>query len=1128
MSVERWQRLEALYHEALTRPPGERACFLEQACAGNETLRRELEQLLAWDARAGTFLDAPIFSTSGETSSAEGAAHDPELAPGHLFGNFQIVRHLGQGGMGRVYEAVDLALQRRVALKLLSDSSSEGGTARERVLHEARAASALAHPHIVTVYAVQHAEGRDFIVMEYVQGETLRQALALGPLPIGRMLSLAASITGALAVAHARGVVHRDVKPDNIMLTTTGEPKLLDFGVARQDRRSDDSPAPASYDARAWGTVNYMSPEQIRRECLDDRSDQFSLGVILFEMLAGFRPFDRGSAAETLTAILRADPPPLATLGIDCPPPLQWTIERCLAKDAADRFPTTARLYDEVVAIRDGLNVDGIGAVAPSLTKPPLARTSLIGRNEDLVGLTRLVTDERVRLITLTGPGGVGKTRLAVHVAIELDGNFGGLVGFVDLSAITDAQLVAAVIAQVLDVRNTGGRPMREAVSRWMRERNGMAMLLVVDNFEQVLDAGPILTSLLDANQQLRIIVTSRTVLRVHGEREYPVDPLKLPDPGTSFDTLAENPAVALFVERAMAVRPDFALTPGNAQEVAAICSKLDGLPMAIELAAARVKSLSTTEILNRFRSRLQLVTGGGRDLPARRQTLRSAIDWSYELLDADEQIVFCRMSVFVGGATLEALEAACNPFEDLTRTIVDVIGSLIDKSMVVRLEAVQGETRFTMLETLREYAAMRLTDRGEEDITRRAHAAYCLVLAEECPHYQSQQQLDDWRQRCDVELDNLRVGMQWMVEQQELEWAIRLNIALEPYWFVRGWTDWVWDLRSRVYQLPWRAPSLSSWRVVGFLAGNSRLFDSRGDSAPARHTTSPPVEPGAGPAQQATVLIGLGARALYNGGLANARKCLDEALEMSRRIGSDLLTGGALSSLATLHKLEGDCNRARQLYAESRELFARVGDDGAVAWSYNFEADAARRDGDIAAAEALLETALQKFRALEDTWGIGSCLADLGRLASDRRDFALAEARYRGGLRMFDSVRHRGGIRQILEGLAMTAAARQEGGRALRLAGAAAAMWREYRDDGRRHQHTRPELDRALVRIRTEEGEPAAAAWLEGWNHSIDTIAFALALDASTPVDHVGADSVGDRPRQAGFENGRWSREKG
>ena len=1113
MSVERWQRLEALYHEALTRPPGERACFLDQACAGNETFRRELEQLLAWDARAGTFLDAPILNTAGETSSAQGAAHDPELAPDHCIGNFRIVRHLGRGGMGRVYEAVDLTLHRRVALKLLSDAPSEGGTARERVLREARAASALAHPHIVTVYAVQHAEGRDFIVMEYVQGETLRQALALGPLPIGRMLSLAASIAGALAAAHARGVVHRDVKPENIMLTTTGEPKLLDFGVAQHDVRSaDDSPAVASYAARAWGTVSYMSPEQIRGGLLDDRSDQFSLGVILYEMLAGFRPFDRSSAAETLTAILRADLRPLATLGIDCPPPLQWTIERCLAKDAADRFATTAGLYDELVAIRDGLNVDGTGAVAPSLTKPPLARTPLIGRNEEVVALTRLVTDERVRLITLTGPGGVGKTRLAVHAATELDGHFGGLVGFVDLSAITEAKLVAAVIAQALDVRNTGGRPMREAVSRWMRERNGMAMLLVVDNFEQVLDAAPVLASLLDANQQLRIIVTSRTVLRVHGEREYPVDPLTLPDPGTSFDTLGECPAVALFVQRAIAVRADFALTAGNAQEVAAICSKLDGLPMAIELAAARMKSLSTTEILYRFHSRLQLVTGGGRDLPARRQTLRSAIDWSYELLDSDEQIVFCRMSVFVGGATLEALEAACNPFEDLTRTIVDVIGSLIDKSMVVRLEAVQGETRFTMLETLREYAAMRLAERHEEEITRRAHAAYCLVLAEECPHYQSERQWDAWRQRCDVELDNLRVGMQWMVEHHQLEWAIRLNIALEPYWFVGGWADWVWDLRARVYQLPWRAPSLSSWRVVGFLAGSSILFDSRGESAPARHTTSPPVEPGAGPALQATVLIGLGARALYNDGLANARKCLDEALEISRRIGNDLLTAGALSNLATLNKHEGDFDRARQLYADSRELFARAGNDGAVAWSYNFEADAARADGDITAAEALLETALQKFRAFQDAWGIGSCLADLGRVASDRRDFALADARYRGGLRMFDSVRHRGGIRKILEGLALTAAARQEGRRALRLAGAAAAMWHEYRDDGGRHK-AYPELDRALVRIRTEEGGPAAAAWLEGWNRPIDdTIAFALAVDASTPVDHVRPDSVGDQ----------------
>ena len=694
-----------------------------------------------------------------------------------------------------------------------------------------------------------------------MEGETLRQALALGPLPIRRMLSLAASIAGALAAAHASGVVHRDVKPDNIMLTTMGEPKLLDFGVAQHDVRfaADSTPsAIASYAAGAWGTVSYMSPEQVSRGLLDYRSDQFSFGVLLYEMLAGFRPFDRNSAGETLTAILRAEPRPLTTLGIDCPLPLQWTIERCLAKDPADRFATTARLLDELVAIRDGLNVDATEAVAPRLTKPPIARTPLIGRGKDVLAVTRLLTDEGVRLITLTGAGGVGKTRLAAHAAIELDGHFGGLVGFVDLSVTVDAKAVAAVIAQALDVRNTGGRPMREAVSRWMRERNGMSMLLVVDNFEQVLDAAPILTSLVDANQELRIIVTSRTVLRVQGEREYPVGPLTLPDSGTSVDTLAECPAVALFVQRAIAVRADFALTVGNAEEVASICSKLDGLPMAIELAAARVKSLSTTEILNRLRSRLQLLTGGGRDLPARRQTVRSAIDWSYELLDLDEQIVFCRMSVFVGGATLEALEAACNPFEDLTKSIVDVVGSLIDKSMVVRLEAVQGETRFTMLETLREYAVMRLAERGEEETTRRAHAAYCLVLAEECPRSVGEEQCEIWRQRCDIELDNLRVGMEWMVDSGQLEWAIRVSVALEPYWYVRGWPEWLTDLRVRLFHLPLWPSSPTLWRVVASLAGSSDFLYRPEGSATRQHTSRQQAGESVDPALQATVLIGL------------------------------------------------------------------------------------------------------------------------------------------------------------------------------------------------------------------------------------------------------------------------------
>ena len=385
----------------------------------------------------------------------------------------------------------------------------------------------------------------------------------------------------------------------------------------------------------------------------------------------------------------------------------------------------------------------------------------------------------------VSGPGGTGKTRLALQLATELREHFSDRVYFIPLAAITDPDLLPSAILQVLGPQQSlAGRPPVDA----LKEHLTLAScLLVLDNFEQLLDATPLLADLLQSCPTLTLLVTSRAVLRLFGEHELPVPPLALPDrSGTpSVEELGATAAVALFVQRANAARPGFALSAENGDAVAEICSTLDGLPLAIELAAARIRTLSPTAMLGRMERRFQLLTGGARDLPGRHRTLRATVEWSHELLSTEEQTLFRRLSVFVSGATLEAIEAVCNVREDLGVDVLDGVESLAGQSLVGRSEQHDGEDRFVMLETIREYAREQLDASPDAGGTRQAHAAYCLVLAEEGAGDHSPADRLRWLERCDAENDNYRAAFDWAVKES-LEWAYRMAAALFPFWEAR------------------------------------------------------------------------------------------------------------------------------------------------------------------------------------------------------------------------------------------------------------------------------------------------------------------------------------------------------
>ena len=626
--------------------------------------------------------------------------------------------------------------------------------------------------------------------------------LASGPIPFRKAIGIAAQVADALARAHEIGIIHRDLKPDNLMVSVDGAAKVLDFGLAKllvvEHPADADVSTSVSRDGAVMGTLGYMSPEQANGAKLDFRSDQFSFGSVLYEMVTGVPAFQKQTPAETMAAILRDEPERVGSRMLQAPAPFIWIVERCLAKDPNQRYASTRDLARDLAAVRDRLADAAAYHSKPRPSNLPVPRTAFIGREHEAAALRQLLGRDDVRLVTLTGPGGIGKTRLALQVAGEIGQQFPSGVGFVSLSVVREPGLIASTIAQAVGVRETGNQSAQESVKDYLGGLD-QPMLLLLDNFEHLVSAAPVISDLLSVGPKLKIIVTSQSPLHVYGEHEFPVPPLALPDPKSlpPLNALSRLPAIALFVERARAVKHDFALTNENAPAVAAVCARLDGLPLAIELAAARIKLLSPSAMLARLESCLNLLTGGARDLPTRQQTLRGTVDWSYGLLNRAEQTLFRRISVFLGGCTLEAVEAVCDTAGDLGSDVLDGMASMVDKSLVQQVEDAAGETRFMMLSTIREYALERLAASDDVAATRRSHAAYYLVLAEEGALEAAAH--PEWLDRFEIEHDNFRAALEYLIKIGDADWGLRLGTALFHFWETR---EYLTEGRDRIARL--------------------------------------------------------------------------------------------------------------------------------------------------------------------------------------------------------------------------------------------------------------------------------------------------------------------------------------
>ena len=655
----------------------------------------------------------------------------------------------------------------------------------------------------------------------------------------------------------------------------------------------------------------------------------------------------------------------------------------------------------------------GDPAPPPALPTPP---TPLLGR-EDAVAAVGSLLRGGERLVTLTGPGGVGKTRLGLAVAAAVAGDFPDGVVFVPLAPLTDPALVIPTVARALGLREGGGRPPRDVLHAWVRDRR---LLLVLDNFEHLLAAATEVADLIATGPTLVLLATSRAPLRVQGEQEWAVSPLAAPPAGAvsnvghppgrnpELDTLAAIPAVRLFVERARAVDPAFALTWANAAPIAAVCRRLDGLPLALELAAARVRILPPAALLARLDAALPLLAGGARDLPARQRTMRDTIAWSYDLLDSDERTLFRRLAPFAGGWTLAAAETICRDCElepgrtsaDINASeaagaapvlkpqaeALDLLAGLVEQSLVVAATGAAGEeTRYRLLEPIRQYALERLAETGEEDRARARHAAYFLALAEQAGPELRRADQARWLDRLERERDNLRTALDWLLARGRMGEAARLGQALYRFWWVRGHHAEGRHWRAGV--LPQRAELVGPKRARTLLAA-AWLAYADGDHVAAGAL----VEEGLAHAPEANnhslravMLQVRGLASLGRGESARAGMWLAEALALAEAAGDRQVTGMILNGLGYVALMEGNLGRAEHLLSRAEAPLRETGSIWDLGVNLSRRAAIADWQDDHVRGAALARASLENVVPLRDTWVIAYALVHLGGAAAAR-----------------------------------------------------------------------------------------------------------------------------------------------
>lgn len=751
---------------------------------------------------------------------------------------------------------------------------------------------------------------------------------------------------------------------------------------------------------------------------------------------------------------------------------------------------------------------------APLHADLPTPLTPLVGRTDLIAASTRLLRRADVRLVTLTGAGGIGKTRVALEAGAELLSDFTDGAVFVPLAAVTDPALVASAIAHALQLPDTAGRSLSDRVTDYLRAKH---LLVVLDNLEHLLAAVPVVAELLLSCPRLAVLATSRAALRLSGEHELPVPPLALPEPSPeaspdveSLAAIEGSPAVELFCRRAAAVNPAFALTAATAPAVAAIVRRLDGLPLAIELAAARTTVLPPAALLERLDRRLTLLTGGARDLPARQQTLHATIAWSHDLLTAAEQALFRRLAVFVGGWTLAAAEAVCRLDGDLTGSgVLDGLTVLVDHNLVQREEGAGDDPRFSMLETIREFAADRLLASDEADTCRRRHAECFLALGEVAEPRLTSAKRELWLARLEAEHDNLRTALRWCNEQpqHETDLGLRLAGSLTWFWYFGGhlseghtWLEDMLVLPAAAGRTTARAKALAGagWLACEQGAHPAALYSLLDDSVVIWRELGDTCG-------LAHALVFLGLAAGRERDYARSRAHFDESIALFRALEDRWGLAHALCfSAANLLRDSTDDTTIRLVLDESQAIFRDLGDAWGCAGSLQFLGMVTWRQGDAVAARALIEESLALSRTVEDKWRTAMALNTLGDIAGLMNDLREAASIHGASLALWWELGQRPHI--ALDLLRNAALARKQGAptHAARLLAAANNLLRVRRWPPLPADQA--SLDREVALVRAMLGEEAfATAWAVGQALQLEqAVAEALAFAAELAVPPV------------------------